>query len=328
MTMARTTLTTAATSDRGEDHGRDRLVVHRLGVVGRCAGLDHQRRGRPRPRRRSRRWPGSAARRPPRRAPPARSGSRSRDRSRRRDPVADAADRGHVARTLGIVAELVAQPPDVDVDGPVEDLGLVLAVDGIEQLVAAQDAAAGLDEAGQEPELDPGQGDRHAVAGDLVAVEVDDQVGQRQARAGAGVGVRAGGAAQDRLDAQDQLGRRERLGQVVVGAVLEAGDAVDGRAAGRDDQDRRGGRLVVAADRPDDGPAVQLGEHQVEDDQRRPVALDGVEGGRAVGGGHDREAVALEVGAHQPDDLGVVVDDEDRSLGDRRGGLGSASGAW
>ena len=69
-----------------------------------------------------------------------------------------------------------------------------------------------------------------------------------------------------------------------------------------------------------DGPAVQLGEHQVEDDERRPVAFDGVEGGRAVRRGHDREAVALEVRAHQPDDLGVVVDDQDRSLGERRGG--------
>ena len=43
MTTARTMLATAATSDRGEDHGRDRLVVHRLGMVGRIAGLDHQR---------------------------------------------------------------------------------------------------------------------------------------------------------------------------------------------------------------------------------------------------------------------------------------------
>ena len=32
------------------------------------------------------------------------------------------------------------------------------------------------------------------------------------------------------------------------------------------------GRLVVAADGPDDGPAVELGEHQVEHDQRRAVA--------------------------------------------------------
>ena len=98
-------------------------------------------------------------------------------------PVADAADRGDVARSLGVVAELVAQPADVDVDGPIEHLGLVLAVDRVEQLVAAQDAAAGLDQAGEEPELDPGQGDRHAVAGDLVAVEVDDEVGQGQASA-------------------------------------------------------------------------------------------------------------------------------------------------
>ena len=28
--------------DRGDDDGRDRLVVHRLGVIGRVAGLDHQ----------------------------------------------------------------------------------------------------------------------------------------------------------------------------------------------------------------------------------------------------------------------------------------------
>ena len=80
--------------------------------------------------------------------------------------------------------------------------------------------------------------------------------------------------------------------------------------------------MVVAADRADHGPAVELGEHQVEDDERGPVALDGFEGGWTVRGGHDREAVALEVGAHQTDDLGVVVDDEDRSIGERLGRLG------
>ena len=29
--------------DRGDDDGRHRLVVHRLGVIGRVAGFDHQR---------------------------------------------------------------------------------------------------------------------------------------------------------------------------------------------------------------------------------------------------------------------------------------------
>ena len=206
-------------------------------------------------------------------------------------PVADAADGGDVARTLGVVAELVAQPPDVDVDGPVEDLGLVLAVDRIEQLVAGQDAAVGLDQRWSSRNSTRVR----AIGSPSRVTSWRSRSTTRSARtsggcAGAGVGRRGGGAAQDRLDAQDELGRRERLGQVVVGAVLEAGDAVERRAAGRDDQDRRGGRLVVAADGPDDGPPVQLGEHQVEDDERRPVALDGIEGSRAVGRGHDREA--------------------------------------
>ena len=123
----------------------------------------------------------------------------------------------------------------MNVDGPVEDLGRVLAVDRIEQTIAAEDTAAGLDEAGQQAELDVGEGDRYAAAGDLVAVEVDDEVGQREACPGSGVGGPRRRPPQDRLDAQDQLGRRERLGQVVVGAILEAGDPVDGRAAGGDD---------------------------------------------------------------------------------------------
>ena len=62
-------------------------------------------------------------------------------------PVPDAAHRRDVARPFGVVTELVAQPPDMDVDGPVEHLRLVLAVDRVEQLVAGQDPAAGLDEA-------------------------------------------------------------------------------------------------------------------------------------------------------------------------------------
>jgi len=41
----------------------------------------------------------------------------------------------------------------VDVDRPIEDLGLVLAVDRIEQLVAAQDAPVGLEQRGQQPEF-------------------------------------------------------------------------------------------------------------------------------------------------------------------------------
>ena len=79
----------------------------------------------------------------------------------------------------------------MDVDRPVEDVGLVVAVDRVEQLVAGEDAAVGLEDRLEQPELDPRQRDRLAVAGDLVAVEVDDQVGvARGGGPGAGVGCR------------------------------------------------------------------------------------------------------------------------------------------
>ena len=45
------------------------------------------------------------------------------------------------------------------------------------------------------------------------------------------------------------------------------------------------------------------------------MAIDGGEGGTTVGRGDHVEPVALEVGAHEPDDLLVVVHDEDRTNG-------------
>ena len=165
-------------------------------MVGRVAGLDHQGRKTSAPttvtptaridepdRRRS-----EGGERDPRRdAAAERRRPRSGLASRSSCPggaIADAADCRDVARRFGVVAELVAQPADVDVDRPVQDVGLSSAVDRVEQLVAGQDAAVGLEDRLEEPELDPGQRDRLAVAGDLVAVEVDDEVGVEQRRTG------------------------------------------------------------------------------------------------------------------------------------------------
>jgi hypothetical protein len=167
------------------------------------------------------------------------------------------------------------------------------------------------------------------VAPDLVPGRVDGQVGvaddrlarrrrtsrrPRRTRPWPSRALRCPDAPQDRLDPEDELGRRERLRQVVVGAILEPGDAIDRGSPGGEHQDRRRCRFLVPTDRPDDGPAVELGQHQIEDHQRGLVRLDRLEGGRAVGSGHDREAVAFEVRPDQADDLGVVVDDEDRTV--------------
>jgi hypothetical protein len=85
------------------------------------------------------------------------------------------------------------------------------------------------------------------------------------------------------------------------------------------------GTRSSSSDSADHGQAVDLGEHQVKDDQGGPMTLDGIEGSRAIRRGHDAEAVAFEVRAHEADDLGVVIDDEDRALRERRGWSGMAS---
>ena len=46
-------------------------------------------------------------------------------------PVAGAAHRSDVARLLRIVAQLGPQPPDVSVDGPVQDHLVVTSIDGV-----------------------------------------------------------------------------------------------------------------------------------------------------------------------------------------------------
>ena len=70
------------------------------------------------------------------------------------------------------------------------------------------------------------------------------------------------------MHAAHELARGEGLGDVVVGAELEAEDAVDLVAARgeHDDRDVRGGAQVLAMSSPD-----LPGQHHVEDDE---VGLD------------------------------------------------------
>ena len=106
---------------------------------------------------------------------------------------------------ISVVAELVAKAADVDVDRPVEHVSLVRAVDRVEELVAAQDAAVRLEERDEKPELDPGKRDGHTVAGHFEAVAIDDEVGvAEEGERGGGTGRRS--APKERLDAQDEFG--------------------------------------------------------------------------------------------------------------------------
>ena len=126
-------------------------------------------------------------------------------------------------------------------------------------------------------------------------------------------------AAQDGLDADHQLGRAEGLGQVVVGALLEADDAL-GQGAARGQHQHR--HVAIGAEQAHDLEAVDLGQHQVEHDEGRVLGTRLAQGLAAVVGGDDAEALAFEVGAHEGHDLAVVVDDEDGPGGQDRLGVG------
>ena len=76
-------------------------------------------------------------------------------------------------------------------------------------------------------------------------------------------------AAQHRRDAREQLHQRERLGDVVVGAELEAAHAIELRAARRQHDHRRARRAAprLPRMRRQHLEAVDVGQHHVEHDE-------------------------------------------------------------
>lgn len=66
-------------------------------------------------------------------------------------------------------------------------------------------------------------------------------------------------------DAGEQLIEDEGLGQVVVGAGIQAGDAIGGRVAGGQHED--GGLEIALAQLAAQGDAVLAREHPIQDDQ-------------------------------------------------------------
>ena len=118
-----------------------------------------------------------------------------------------------------------------------------------------------------------------------------------------------GAAAEHGAEAEDEFVGLEGLGEVIVGAGFEAGDAVLGGAAGGEQEDRHVGAL--GAEGAGEGEAGFAGHHDVEHEQ---VGLDDaqlVAGFGGVAGGGDAEALLGEVAGEQGAEADVVVDDED-----------------
>ena len=150
--------------------------------------------------------------------------------------------------------------------------------------------------------------DAVAVPRHAPALEVDDQVLAAQRAAGLGVGQLAVGAAQQRLDAADQLADAERLDEVVIGAHLEPDHLVDLVRARGEEEDRRARLAPQLAEHLE---AVDPGQPDVEHHEvgRRVGEVgEGVLAGRLDG---HRVALALEGHLDAARDGGLVLHDHD-----------------
>ena len=116
-----------------------------------------------------------------------------------------------------------------------------------------------------------------------------------------------GRAAQNSLDPRDQLARTEGLHDIIVGANLEADDAVDLRAHGGQHDDRR--PVLLAQLLAEDEPAL-AGHHEVEHDEVETADLDRLHHLAPVGRLGDPEAVLAKVLAHERAKLAIVIDNQ------------------
>ena len=238
------------------------------------------------------------------------------------EAVAFAADGEDVFGGLGFLFEFLAEPGDVDVDGAGGDEGLV-APDLGEEPFAGEDLAAVIDEAAEELHLFGGEVDGGAVAVDGGDGEIDGDGAELEAGDG-GEGFLAH-AAEEGGDAGGEFVGVEGFGEVVVGAEVEALDAVGDLAAGGEHEDAAVEALL--AHFLAEGEAVEAGEHDVEDEEVVAVVGGGAEAVGSGGGVGDVVALGGEEVGDDEGDIGFVFNEQDVRIrhiapGGRRGGGG------
>ena len=203
--------------------------------------------------------------------------------------------------------EFLAEAADVDVD----DVGVAVEVhvpDLFGDEGAGEDFAGAAGEECEEGEFLGAEVETFAGAGGLVADEIDFEIGD-----GEEIGLACAGAAEDGADAGEEFREGEGFDEVIVGAEFEAFDAVFDGIAGGEEEDGDGG--AGAAEFLEDGPAVEAGEHDVEDDEGVLVGAGEVEGIEAAGGDVQQEAAFGEAFLEVEDGVGIIFNEEDFHAG-------------
>ena len=179
-----------------------------------------------------------------------------------------------------------------------------VAPDLLQQVRPLHDAAV-LGEVAEEGELAVREVEVGPVARGLHRGEVDDDLAEGQP-----VAARAR-AAEHGADARQQFFQVERLGDVVVGAEVEALQLVGLLRARRQHDD---GRLAPFPQEPHQFEAVAAGEHDVEHDEVRGEVAGGRDGQVPVAHALDVEAVVDEVVPQHARQRRIVFNDQDPLL--------------
>src|SRR6266545_7221431 len=168
--------------------------------------------------------------------------------------VADAAHGDDTGGIAGVGLELPPQVRDVHVDRP-PVAGNVAAPEMAHELFACEDLPGHGGEMRHEAELRACE--RHRPSVDRRGVPGDVEVEPAHALHDGAAGPVELAPAQERTHATDELGDRERLRQIVVGADLEPRDAVELGVAGGQHDDRQ---VALGAERPADVEPRQSGQ--------------------------------------------------------------------
>src|SRR4051794_39572254 len=202
--------------------------------------------------------------------------------------------------------DLVAQPPDEDVDGPVP-MGLAPAPDLLQQLVASGHTSAIERERVEEPKLGPRELGAPTVDVRLHLAWIDPQLLDLD-RLAALLRLCPDTAPRGCLYPGDELLHRERFHEVVVGPDLQRVDAVVLGAAGADDDDRRADPLCARG--LDEAPAVEPGEHQIEHHDVWRLVAQSRQANLASADGDRVEAGPRQVLRHRRGDHVIVLHDQ------------------
>jgi len=216
------------------------------------------------------------------------------------------ASHGAYERAIERNLELLAQVSDVDVDD-VREAVVVHVPYVLQDAGSADHLARSAHQELEQRELASGQVDRLVVAGDRVGCRIQHDIVGRHGRRSLGRT-----AANERPEPGEELSEGERLHEVVVGARVEASDAILHPVARGEHQHRRPSALrsQLATDRE----PISAGQHHVQHDRVVVLVESPVQRVLAVRDGVNGIPFFLQAATHGPGHLELVFDHEDPHL--------------